>query len=79
MKANIHPEYKNIEVTCGCGNTFAMGTSLRQTALRIDVCDKCHPYYTGTFKLLDTTGQVERFKNRYQQAAKKEDGAHSAA
>ncbi len=64
MKAEIHPEYHEITVTCGCGNTFKTG-STRKGNLNIEVCSQCHPYYTGKQKLLDTEGRVDAFKNRF--------------
>lgn len=64
MKQGIHPEYNKIKVTCSCGNTF----DTRSTAgrdLLLDVCAKCHPFYTGTQKIVDTAGRVDRFKQKY--------------
>ena len=64
MKADIHPKYEEIEVTCSCGNKF----STRSTAgrpLHIEVCSACHPFYTGKQKIVDTAGRVERFRQKY--------------
>ena len=63
MRQGIHPEYKVATVTCSCGETF----QTRSTAgdLRVDLCSKCHPFYTGKQKLVDTGGRVERFERRY--------------
>lgn len=64
MKADIHPNYEQIDVTCSCGNTF----QTRSTAgkeLRIDVCALCHPFYTGKQKILDTAGRVDKFRQKY--------------
>ncbi|HEY7022556.1 MAG TPA: 50S ribosomal protein L31 [Ktedonobacterales bacterium] len=63
MKANIHPDYVEATVTCACGNTFKVGSTKAQ--LKVDVCSKCHPFYTGTQRILDTAGRVERFNRRY--------------
>jgi large subunit ribosomal protein L31 len=63
MKAGIHPEYKEVEVLCACGNTFRT----RSTApkIHVEICSSCHPFYTGQQKILDTAGRVERFRARY--------------
>jgi len=64
MKAKIHPEYYNdAQVICSCGNTFTTG-STRKT-LKVELCSKCHPFFTGEQKIVDTAGRVERFKRRY--------------
>jgi large subunit ribosomal protein L31 len=59
MKQNIHPDYLDMAVTCACGNTFTVGGS-RKT-LHVDVCDKCHPFITGTQKFIDAMGRVDKF------------------
>ncbi|KKT29501.1 MAG: hypothetical protein UW41_C0033G0008 [Candidatus Collierbacteria bacterium GW2011_GWC2_44_18] len=59
MKQNIHPIYEAMAVTCACGNTFTVGGS-RKT-LHVDVCDKCHPFITGTQKFIDAMGRVDKF------------------
>ena len=64
MKAGIHPDYKSINVSCSCGNTFTTGSTLCQD-LSIEVCSACHPFYTGKQKLLDTGGRVQKFLDRY--------------
>lgn len=64
MKADIHPAYADVNVTCSCGNTF----QTRSTAgkdLTIEVCSQCHPFYTGKQKLLDTAGRVDKFRQKY--------------
>ena len=64
MKADIHPGYEEITVTCSCGSTF----KTRSTAgrdLTIEVCSQCHPFYTGKQKLLDTEGRVDKFHQKY--------------
>lgn len=64
MKAKIHPKYyDNAKVTCLCGNTFTAGSTKQE--LKVEVCSKCHPFYTGKQRIVDTMGRVERFKKRY--------------
>jgi large subunit ribosomal protein L31 len=64
MKPKIHPEfYNDARVTCACGNIFTVG-STRKT-LKVELCSKCHPFYTGEQRVIDTLGRVERFKRRY--------------
>ena len=63
MKKDIHPKYHpNAKVKCACGNTFEIGST--KPELNIETCSKCHPFYTGTAKILDIAGRVERFKTR---------------
>lgn len=63
MKADIHPQwYPEAKVTCACGNTFTVGATFPELA--VDVCSKCHPFYTGQMKYLDTAGRVEAFRTR---------------
>ena len=63
MKAGIHPEYNEIEVRCACGNTFT--TKSTKAEMRLEICNVCHPFYTGKQKLVDTAGMVEKFERRY--------------
>jgi large subunit ribosomal protein L31 len=63
MKPGIHPKYVQATVTCACGNTFSVGST--KPVLKVDVCSKCHPFYTGQQRILDTTGRVERFRKRF--------------
>ena len=64
MKAEIHPEYfAEAKVTCACGNTFTVGAT--QPTLKVEVCSKCHPFFSGEQRIVDTAGQVERFKRRF--------------
>ena len=63
MKAGIHPDYVEATVTCACGNTFKVGST--KAILKVDVCSKCHPFYTGQQRILDTAGRVERFRKRF--------------
>jgi large subunit ribosomal protein L31 len=64
MKQGIHPDYVESTVTCGCGETFTTRSTKAQ--MRVEICSKCHPFYTGTQKIMDTEGRVERFIKRYQ-------------
>jgi len=70
MKKDIHPSYKKSIVTCVCGNNF----ETRSTAgnLKIEICSKCHPFFTGKQKLVDSAGRVERFQKKYAKKSKKE-------
>jgi large subunit ribosomal protein L31 len=68
MKASIHPEYQNINVTCSCGHTFQTRSTLCRD-LNIEVCSNCHPFYTGKQKLVDTGGRVQKFRDRYKSRA----------
>jgi large subunit ribosomal protein L31 len=62
MRANIHPEYVESSVRCACGNTWK--THSTRSELRLDICSKCHPFFTGEQRLVDTGGQVEKFMRR---------------
>ena len=63
MKKDIHPDYNECVVRCACGETFVTGSVNKE--LRVDICSKCHPFYTGRQKLVDTGGRVDKFKKRY--------------
>ncbi len=67
MKPNIHPNYVECTVRCSCGNTWV--TRATKPEMRLDLCDKCHPFYTGTQKLVDTGGRVQRFADKFGGAA----------
>ena len=64
MKAKIHPEYKEINVICSCGNKFKTRSTLARE-LHVEVCSDCHPFYTGKQKIVDTAGRVEKFRQKY--------------
>ena len=66
MKAKIHPDYQNVTVVCACGETFVTRSTKKD--LRLEICSKCHPFFTGKQKLIDTAGRVERFNRRYSQS-----------
>lgn len=86
MKKDIHPDYVDCTVTCTCGNTFQ--TRSTKPELRVDICNACHPFFTGTQKLIDSGGRVQRFANKFgtateivaaREAAKKADREAKAA
>jgi large subunit ribosomal protein L31 len=64
MKAKTHPEYREITVTCTCGNTFKTSSTLGHD-LQVEVCSNCHPFYTGKQKIVDTAGRVDKFRRKY--------------
>ena len=68
MKADIHPHYDIVNVTCSCGHTFETRSTLTRP-LSIEVCAECHPFYTGKQKLVDTGGRVQKFRDRYSKRA----------
>ena len=63
MKENIHPKYEYATITCACGNVI--NTKSTKGDIRVEICSKCHPFFTGKQKLVDTGGRVDRFKKRY--------------
>lgn len=63
MKADIHPKYFNAKVKCACGNSFSVGST--KELLEVELCSRCHPFYTGTSKIVDSAGRVEKFKKRF--------------
>jgi len=70
MKKEIHPKYyPKTKVKCICGNSFTVGSTVPE--INIEICSKCHPFYTGKDKVIDTAGRVERFKKRAAKTAKK--------
>jgi len=68
MKPDIHPNYVAINVNCSCGNTFATRSTVGRD-LQIEVCSKCHPFYTGKQKVADVGGRIDKFRKRYAAAA----------
>ena len=88
MKKGIHPEYKDVTVKCGCGNTFTTRSTKAGGAIAVEICSSCHPFYTGKQKFVDTAGMVERFQKKWtgdkakqarDLAAGKKPGAKAAA
>ena len=63
MKPNIHPEYSLGNITCACGNTFQVRTTVGD--MRVEICSSCHPFFSGQQKLVDTAGRIEKFKKKY--------------
>ena len=63
MKKGVHPEYHVAKVICACGETFETRSSKKE--IRVEICSKCHPFFTGKQKLVDTAGRLERFQRRY--------------
>lgn len=71
MKSSIHPTwYPEAAVTCSCGNTFTIGST--KESLQVDICDKCHPFFTGEVKFVDRQGRVDKFRKQQQLAAEKQ-------
>jgi large subunit ribosomal protein L31 len=64
MKADIHPDYQDIKVVCSCGNAFTTRSTLKKE-LHIEVCSKCHPFFTGKQKIIDSGGRVDKFRRKY--------------
>jgi len=63
LKEGIHPEYKEVQVVCACGETFT--TRSTRQKIQVDICSRCHPFFTGKQKMLDTEGRVEKFRKKY--------------
>jgi large subunit ribosomal protein L31 len=63
MKADIHPQYQQVDVHCACGEQFKTGSTKKE--LRVEICSKCHPFFTGKQKLVDSAGRIDRFQQRY--------------
>ena len=69
MKPEIHPQYQQIPVHCACGETWTTGSTKKE--LRVEICSKCHPFFTGKQKLVDSAGRIDRFQQRYAKMEKK--------
>ncbi len=65
MKQDIHPKYSDVQVTCSCGETFTTRSTLGSKSLSIEVCSKCHPFFTGKQKVADSGGRVDKFRKKY--------------
>ena len=63
MKKEIHPEFVECKVTCACGNTIT--TKSNKSEIRVDICSECHPFFTGSEKIVDSAGRVDKFKKKY--------------
>jgi large subunit ribosomal protein L31 len=68
MKSDIHPKYGKMTATCSCGNVIETGSTLARD-IHLDVCSKCHPFYSGKQKVLDTGGRIDRFNKRFGNAS----------
>lgn len=77
MKTDIHPQYNQVPVHCACGETWTTGSTKNE--LRVEICSKCHPFFTGKQKLLDTAGRIDRFQRKYGRKPLTEAGAASEA
>jgi large subunit ribosomal protein L31 len=69
MKPNIHPAYHDVTIVCACGNVFQTSSTVQ--SLTVEICSKCHPFFTGKQKLLDSEGRIERFKKKYEKVSAK--------
>ena len=65
MKKGIHPNYHEVTVVCACGSTFKTRSTYKSDVLHLEICSKCHPFFTGKQKLIDSAGRVERFRRKY--------------
>ena len=65
MRKDIHPEYKDTQVTCGCGEKFVTRSTVASGSIYVEVCSVCHPFYTGKQRILDTGGRVAKFEERF--------------
>jgi large subunit ribosomal protein L31 len=68
MKTDIHPNYEKTQITCACGNVIEVGSTKKD--IRVEICSKCHPFFTGKQKLVDTAGRIERFRKKYEKFQK---------
>lgn len=64
MKQGIHPDYQKVTVSCACGETFETGSTKKE--IRVEICSKCHPLFTGKQRIVDAGGQVEKFRKRFE-------------
>jgi len=65
MKKGIHPNYHDVTVVCACGNNFKARSTYKSDVLHLEICSRCHPFFTGKQKLVDSAGRVERFQRKY--------------
>ena len=71
MKTDIHPEYQETTIRCACGNVLEVGST--RADIRVEICSKCHPFFTGKQKLVDTAGRIERFRQKYEKFQQKKE------
>jgi large subunit ribosomal protein L31 len=65
MKADIHPDYHEVQIVCACGSSFQTRSTYKDNVLHVEICSSCHPFFTGKQKLVDSAGRVERFQKKY--------------
>lgn len=65
MKEGIHPNYHEVDVICACGETFKSKSTVSSDTIRVEICNKCHPFYTGKRKMVDSSGRVDKFKKKF--------------
>jgi large subunit ribosomal protein L31 len=70
LKDKIHPKYSDTTIRCACGNEIQVGSTKKD--IRVEICSKCHPFFTGKQKLVDTAGRIERFRKKYEKFQKQE-------
>ncbi|HRY74281.1 MAG TPA: 50S ribosomal protein L31 [Candidatus Dojkabacteria bacterium] len=71
MKKDLHPKYNNeLKITCSCGNSFVTGSTLMEESVSVDICSKCHPFYTGEQKIVDTDNVVRKYEERLEKSKK---------
>jgi large subunit ribosomal protein L31 len=75
MKTGIHPEYETASIKCACGHTLEVGST--KSDIRVEICSKCHPFFTGKQKLVDTAGRIERFRKKYAKFQKQTPSANA--
>ncbi len=68
MKKDIHPKYNTIKITCSCGNSFVTGSTLDADEINVEICSKCHPFYTGEQKIVDTDNLVKKYTDRVEKS-----------
>ena len=77
MKAGIHPAYQEVNIICACGNSFR-SRSTHKGDIRVEICSRCHPFFTGRQKLVDTEGRIDRFQKRYQKKGEQKQASPAA-
>lgn len=65
MKKDIHPNYHNVTIQCACGNSFESKSTAEGNVVKVELCNKCHPFYTGKQKIVDASGRVDLFKKKF--------------
>lgn len=65
MKNGIHPNYHEVDVVCACGETFKSKSTINGESIKVEICNKCHPFYTGKRKMVDSSGRVDKFKKKF--------------